>query len=87
MGQEKSVISRKQIVAARGLLEMTQEELAQAVGVTVTALSRIESGKAMPRSSTLEKIRQALENRGIEFTNGTEPGVRFSPSKVIIPVP
>lgn len=58
-------------MGARGLLEMTQSDLAAAVGLSEKALSYIESGKAIPRRNTLEKIRIALELRGIEFINGT----------------
>ena len=40
---------------------------------------RWEQGLAEPRRDTIEKVRQAIEDRGVEFTNGGAPGVRFKP--------
>lgn len=65
-------------MGARGLLEITQGDLAAAVGLSEKALSYIESGRAIPRRSTLDKIRIALELRGVEFINGT--GVKLKPA-------
>lgn len=84
MSQDK-ILSKKQILGARGLLEMSQAELAVAAGLSIQALNAIEQGKSIPRVSTSDKIRDALERRGIEFTNGGEPGVKLRPSKAIIP--
>jgi transcriptional regulator with XRE-family HTH domain len=39
---------------------LTQEELAKKVGITVTALSRIERNQAEPRATTRRKLAQAL---------------------------
>ena len=39
---------------------LTQEELAKKVGITVTALSRIERNRAEPRATTRRKLAQAL---------------------------
>ena len=39
---------------------LTQEELAEKVGITVTALSRIERNNAEPRPKTRRKLAQAL---------------------------
>lgn len=66
---------------------MSQAELAVAAGVSVQALNAIETGKSAPRLATSDKIRDAFERRGIEFTNGGEPGVKLRPSKAVIPVP
>lgn len=65
---------------------MTREELATATGMSVKALYSLEMGQSVPRLSTLEKIRDAFERRGVEFTNGGLPGVRLNPSKAVIPV-
>ena len=70
MSQEKIAISRKQILGARGLLEITQLDLATSVGLSERAMNMIESGRAKPRKATLAKIRAELERRGIEFING-----------------
>jgi transcriptional regulator with XRE-family HTH domain len=65
---------------------MNQADLAKAAGISMQALNAIEQGKSVPRAETLRRIREALENRGIEFTNGDEPGVKLRPSKAIIPI-
>lgn len=70
--------------AARGLLDITQEQLAAAAGVDVETIRRFERGDQRPYQSTLAKIRDALERRGIEFTNGGSPGVKLRPENCII---
>ena len=70
--------------AARGLLDITQEQLAAAAGVDVETIRRFERGDQRPYQSTLAKIREALERRGIQFTNGDSPGVRLVPENQII---
>ncbi|MFO0578852.1 MAG: helix-turn-helix transcriptional regulator [Polyangia bacterium] len=79
-------IDGRHILAARDLLKMTQEDLAEAAGVSRLSVFNAENGKTVTRSTTLDKIREALERRGIEFMNGDSPGVRLHPSKAIIPV-
>jgi transcriptional regulator with XRE-family HTH domain len=85
MAESQVKIIGRQITAARGLLGLSLSDLAAAVDITDTSLSRIEHGKAMARERTLAAIRLALENRGIEFTNGNDPGVRLRRDKAIIP--
>jgi len=70
--------------AARGLLDITQEQLAAAAGVDAETIRRFERGDQRPYQSTLAKIREALERRGIEFTNGDSPGVRLRPEHSIL---
>ena len=71
----------KHVVAARGLLGMTQAQLATAAGITEVALNKFERGKTTPHQSTLEALQTALERRGIEFTNGDGVGVRMDNAK------
>ncbi|WP_413992436.1 helix-turn-helix domain-containing protein [Labrys okinawensis] len=69
--------------AARALLGMEQAELAQRAGVSIPTIKRCESdtGTAAPVSqATQGKIRAALEEAGVEFTNGGSPGVRMRSS-------
>lgn len=73
--------------AARGILNMTQGELARAAGVDENTVQFFESGRTVPREETLRKIQEALERRGIEFSNGDAPGVKLRPEKAIIPSP
>lgn len=73
------------VSAARDLLKLTQDDLARAAGVSRLSVFNFENSKTVTRASTVNKIRDALERRGIEFTNGDKPGVRLDPEKAIIP--
>jgi DNA-binding XRE family transcriptional regulator len=85
MDQEKKITGR-QIAAARDLLGMSQRTLASIVRVSVASLSAIENGHAQPRRQTATLISEALEARGIVFTNGDRPSVTLDRSKAVIPV-
>ena len=50
----------RQVVHYRTLRSMTQEELARAVGTSVSAVSRIESGQHPTTVHTLERFAKAL---------------------------
>ena len=67
------------IRAARALLRMEQQELAAAAGISPVTLRKIENVEGMPdvRLSTLHAIRKVLEDAGVIFTNGDEPGVKM----------
>ncbi|HOO51871.1 MAG TPA: helix-turn-helix domain-containing protein [Alphaproteobacteria bacterium] len=69
------MISVKQIRAGRALLDWSQKELADKTGISLRALANIEVGNAVPRSSTEEFIRLALEQGGVEFLSAD--GVRL----------
>lgn len=76
------MISSAQIRAARVLINLSQDELARAAGVSVPTLKRCESDleTAAPVSpSTRTKITAALEAAGVEFIaeNGGGAGVRL----------
>jgi transcriptional regulator with XRE-family HTH domain len=81
MSKEKARIFGRQVVAARGLLGMSQSELAELVGLTPTNLSKIETGQVVPHRSTIARLSDAIESRGVEFTNGANPGVRLKSPK------
>ena len=53
-------------------------ELAKENGVTANTVTRIENG-ADAKQSTMDKLRRALEEAGVEFTDGNQPGVRVTP--------
>ena len=74
-------ISGKQVTAARNLLGITQVELASAASVAESTVMRFEAGQAEPQRASLEKILAELDRRGIEFINGTGPGVRLNLEK------
>jgi transcriptional regulator with XRE-family HTH domain len=73
------MISAGQCRAARGLIGWTQIELAERAGVGVVTVHQLEAGSSEPRRSTLEVIRRAFEDAGVEFIdeNGGGPGVRL----------
>ncbi|WP_366933761.1 helix-turn-helix transcriptional regulator [Devosia sp.] len=56
------------------MLRMPQAELAEAVGIARKSLATFEAEGSAPRPTTLERIRDYLEGRGIEFLE-TEAGL------------
>jgi predicted transcriptional regulator len=68
-----SMISSKQIRAARALLGWRQVDLAAASGVATITIKEVEKGATDPRSSTLTKLEAALVAAGVQFIDG---GVR-----------
>jgi transcriptional regulator with XRE-family HTH domain len=60
-------ITTAQIRGARGILNWSQQDLAQRTGISATSIGSIENGTTTPRASTLETIRKAFENGGIDF--------------------
>jgi predicted transcriptional regulator len=72
-------ITSELIRAARALLRWEQRDLAKASGVSLPTIKRLEvtPGPLAAHSSTVTGLRRALESAGIEFTNGSGPGVRI----------
>jgi DNA-binding XRE family transcriptional regulator len=68
-----------QIRAARGLLKWTQTILAHKAALSTVTLNMIENESVVPRTGTLDAIRRALEQGGVEFLDekGQGVGVRF----------
>jgi len=75
------MITSEQVRAARGLLRITQGELATKAGLSVETIKRLESmaGVISTFSSTEAAIRLAFAELGVEFIdeNGGGRGVRF----------
>lgn len=79
------MILSAQIRAARSLLRWTANDLAQASGVSIATIKRIEAQDGVPESHarTLQDLKRAFEGAGIEFT-GTpdkDPGLKFIAKK------
>ena len=55
----------------------SQDHLALAAGVTKQTIMRWETEQHEPRETTVAEVIKAIEDRGVEFTNGGQPGVRF----------
>jgi transcriptional regulator with XRE-family HTH domain len=77
------MITPSQCRAARGLLDWTQQELADAARLGVATVPLFEGEGAGPRQATLVMLRQAFESAGVEFIdeNGGGPGVRLRKGK------
>jgi transcriptional regulator with XRE-family HTH domain len=65
--------------AARGLLDWTQRQFAQAAHVGLSTVKAYEGGQSNPVANNLAAMQQALEAAGVEFIpeNGGGPGVRL----------
>jgi transcriptional regulator with XRE-family HTH domain len=59
-------------IKARADADMTQEEVAQAMGTTQAVVARLESGRAKPSTRTLERFAEAT---------GTRLRISFEPAK------
>ena len=73
------MITPSQCRAARGLLDWTQQELADAARIGVATVRLFEGDAAESRQATLAVLRQAFELAGVEFIdeNGGGPVVRL----------
>ena len=73
------MIFSAQIRAARGLLQISQVELSTDSGLSLQTIKNFEQDdEAIKKASftTLEKVKVALENRGIRFTFSKEKDER-----------
>ena len=74
-------ITSEQIRAARALLRWEQRDLAEASGVSLPSVKRLETqpGALAAQQRTIVELRNALEKAGVEFIaeNGGGPGVRL----------
>jgi transcriptional regulator with XRE-family HTH domain len=80
---KRAMITAAQIRAARGLLNLSQAQLADMAELGIATIKRIEaSSEVRGAASTLWKIQAALEAAGIEFLpaeDGGGLGVRLRP--------
>ena len=51
------------LIKARGDADMTQEEVAAAMGTTQAFIARLESGRGLPSTRTLERFAKATHTR------------------------
>jgi transcriptional regulator with XRE-family HTH domain len=66
--------------AARGLIEWSQEQLAQASHLGLSTIRDFEKGRRIPTHNNLSAVKQALETAGVQFIpeNGGGAGVRMA---------
>jgi ribosome-binding protein aMBF1 (putative translation factor) len=62
------------LIRARGEADMTQEDVARAMGTTQAVVARLESGRVMPSTRTLERFAKAT---------GTRLRISFEPAKPV----
>jgi transcriptional regulator with XRE-family HTH domain len=72
------MLTASQCRAARGLLDWTQQDLADAARIGVATVRLFEGEATEARPATLTVLKQAFEMAGVEFTNGDQPGVRLT---------
>ena len=70
------------VIRRRTELGLTQEELAQRMGTSHSAISRIESGQHTTSVQTLQRLAAALEMR---FVMGFEHGPADKPVRELVP--
>jgi transcriptional regulator with XRE-family HTH domain len=65
--------------AARGLVDWTQRQLAEAASVGLSTVKAFEAGSSTPVLNNLRAIQAALEGVGVQFipSNGGGHGVRM----------
>jgi DNA-binding XRE family transcriptional regulator len=51
------------LIKARSEADMTQEQVAKAMGTTQAVVARLESGKVLPSTRTLERFAKATRSR------------------------
>jgi len=78
----KNGVSSKQIRAARALLDWSQDDLANASGLSIATIRKLELGHISPRGKTTIQIQNAFEGAGLEFIDPN--GVRQRPEGIII---
>ena len=69
-------VTSAQVRAARGLLNWTVRDLADKSGVHRNTVTKMEAD-AVVHGPTIAAMIRALEDGGVEFTNGNSPGVKL----------
>ncbi|MFY9287541.1 MAG: helix-turn-helix transcriptional regulator [Alphaproteobacteria bacterium] len=77
-----SVISPKQVKAARALLDWSQDDLANNTNLSVATIRKLEVGDTLPRSLTANIVRRAMEGAGLEFLEAD--GVRRRTDDIVV---
>ncbi|MEO3388254.1 helix-turn-helix transcriptional regulator [Mesorhizobium sp. CAU 1741] len=73
-------VTSAQIRAARGLLDISQQQLADLSKVSLRTIVQIERGSKQPSASIVQALFLSLKAAGIEFIpeNGGGAGVRLA---------
>ena len=78
-------ITSEQIRAAKAIIRWSGEDLAQAAGVSLSSIRRIEAASGIPKAQNMKTvlaIKDALEAAGVDFIGSSDdrPGVRLKNS-------
>lgn len=76
------MITINQCRAARGLLDWTQQDLADASGLSKTAINNFEKGHSDIKTESLRAIRMAFESADVEFLG--DEGLRLKQEKALL---
>ena len=68
------MITPAQCRAARGLLDWSQQNLADRAGVGIVTVRQFEAGVHEPRRATVQVVKQAFEAAGVEFLDPSNGG-------------
>jgi ribosome-binding protein aMBF1 (putative translation factor) len=60
---EEEFAMAEALIRARAEAEMTQEQVARAMGTTQAVVARLESGRTMPSTRTLKRFAKATRTR------------------------
>ncbi len=60
---EEEFVLASALVKARGDADLTQEQVAAAMGTTQAFIARLESGRVLPSTRTLERFAKATHTR------------------------
>jgi transcriptional regulator with XRE-family HTH domain len=76
------MLTPAQCRAARGLIDWSQAQLAEAAGVGSSTVRNFEAGRSVPVSNNLVAMVKAMQAAGVEFIpeNGGGAGVRLRKS-------
>ena len=72
------------VIQRRAELGLTQEQLAERMGTSHSAISRIESGQHRTSVATLQRLADAL---GVRFVMGFESGPAERPARELVTTP
>ncbi len=72
-------LTAEQCRAARGLLDWTQEYLAEQTGLGASTIKNFEAERSTPHKANRQLIRETFEDAGVEFIDRDNggPGVRL----------
>jgi transcriptional regulator with XRE-family HTH domain len=71
------------VIQRRAELRLTQQEVAERMGTSHSAISRIESGQHRTSVATLERLADALE---VRFVMGFETGPSEAPVRELVSI-